>query len=52
MGQHTYSARQTNTESPENQRTYEDRMKMFRIWFTNVDTLLLDKNLELMRLTD
>ena len=27
-------------------------MQMFRIWFTNVDTLTLDKNLELKRLTD
>ena len=27
-------------------------MKMFRIWFTNVDTLTLDKNLALKRLID
>ena len=45
-------SRQTNTESPEKQRIYEDRMKMFRIWFTNVDTVTLDKNLELKRLID
>ena len=49
---HTDCPRQTNTESPEKPRIYGDRMKMFRKWFTNVDTLTLYKNLELKRLID
>ena len=51
-GDYIHIMRDKKTESPEDQRTYEDRLKMFRIWFTNVDTLTLDKNLEMKRLTD